>query len=111
MLSEVPAVNWEDVLDKFSSYEGTIVEFCKQNNIKPHQLYYQRKRSENTAAPVFHAVKFREKNSDKTIEEATPSNPCSGSIVKIEIGKAKMYIPGNDKVSLSNVLKAIIQSC
>jgi len=111
MISEAPSINWKDILDKFSSYEGTIVEFCKQNNIKPHQLYYQRKRSENTAAPVFHAVRFREKNSDETIEEAISSNPYSGSVIKIKIGKAKMYIPGNDKVSLSNILKAIIQSC
>ena len=111
MISEAPDINWEDILDRFSSYKGTIKDFCKENNIVAHQLYYRRKRSKNNTTPVFHAVSFKEKNINETIEEAIPSNPYSGSVIKIEIGKAKMYIPGNDKVSLSNILKAIMQSC
>lgn len=33
MISEQPAIGWEDISDKFSSYKGTIVDFCKENNI------------------------------------------------------------------------------
>lgn len=113
MISEAPDINWEDILDKFSSYDGTIKDFCKENNIIAHQLYYRRKRAKNNNnIPGFHAVSFKEKSTDRGInEEATVPNPYSGSVIKIEIGKAKMYIPGNDKVSLSNILEAIIQSC
>lgn len=112
MISEASDVNWEDILYKFSSYDGTIKDFCKENNIIPHQLYYRRKRAKSNTAPVFHAVSFKEKNTDRDIdEEASISNPYSGSVIKIEIGKAKMYIQSNDKASLSNILKVIMESC
>ncbi|WP_176431479.1 hypothetical protein [Anaerovirgula multivorans] len=42
MLSEAPGIDWEDILDKFSSYEGTIRGFCKENNISVHQIDYRR---------------------------------------------------------------------
>ncbi|MEY8285800.1 hypothetical protein AALA13_18640 [Lachnospiraceae bacterium 50-23] len=112
MLSDAPDINWEDILDKFSSYDGTIRDFCKENNISAHQLYYRRKRSKNNSVPVFHAVSLSEKSIDRDAnKEVISSNPYSGSTIRIEIGKAKMYIPSNDKVSLSNILEAIMQSC
>lgn len=50
-------VNWVDILNKFSSYQGTIVKFCNENGINPHQLYYQRKKASNTNPPLFHGIK------------------------------------------------------
>ena len=112
LISEVPVIDWEDVLDRFYSHKGTIRDFCKENNITAHQLYYRRMRAKKKDIPVFHAVNFKEKNCDISIDEETiPSNGCLTSDIKIEIGKAKIYIPSNDKTSLMNMLKAIMESC
>lgn len=37
-------INWEEIINKFFSYNGSINEFCKKNNIKQHQLYHRRKK-------------------------------------------------------------------
>lgn len=112
MKSEALDIDWEDILDKFSSHEGTIKAFCEENDISIHQLYYQRKKLENNNAPVFHAVSFKDNEAEEAAnQENTPSNHPPASTIKIEIGKAKIYIPSNDKVSLSNVFKEIIASC
>lgn len=37
---------WREVLYRLNSYEGTLVSFCKQENIKKHQLYYYKKKFE-----------------------------------------------------------------
>ena len=44
MANEVSEINWEEIIEKFSSFEGTITNFCKENNINQHQLYYRRKK-------------------------------------------------------------------
>ncbi len=38
MNSEAPAVDWDDILNKISSYKGTIKTPCKASNISVHQL-------------------------------------------------------------------------
>jgi len=38
-------INWDEILVKFDSFEGKIVDFCKENNLNHHQLYYRRKRA------------------------------------------------------------------
>ncbi|AKL95594.1 hypothetical protein CACET_c21470 [Clostridium aceticum] len=112
MTNETLDIDWEDILDKFSSHEGTIKAFCEENNIGIHQLYYRRKKLENNNTPVFHAVSFKDTEADEAVnQESTPSNPSPTATIKIEIGKAKIYIPSNDKVSLSNVFKEIIALC
>jgi len=103
LANKAVAFDWEDILEKFATYEGTIKSFCKENNIIPHQFYYQRKAAKKRATPVFHAINFK--------DETTPSNPCSASSIKIEIGKAKIHIPSNDKIALSNILGVLMQSC
>ncbi len=34
MLKENSKIDWEEIMNKFSSYKGSINEFCKENNIK-----------------------------------------------------------------------------
>lgn len=112
MVSEAPIIDWEDILDRFSSYEGTIKAFCKENNIKAHQLYYRRKRLENQETPIFHAVSIKEKISNKVINETDiPSSSQPDSTIKIELGKAKIIISSHDTISLTNILKVIMKSC
>lgn len=99
------AVDWEDILEKFATYKGTIKSFCKDNNISPHQFYYQRKAAKKREIAIFHAIDFK--------EDTIPSNSCltSTSSIKIEIGKAKIHIPSNDRVALSSILGMIMESC
>ena len=34
---------WKGILNKYPSFEGNIAAFCKQQNIKKHQIYYNKK--------------------------------------------------------------------
>lgn len=112
MTSEASVVDWEDILNKFSSYKGTIKAFCEENNISIHQLYYRRKKLKNNKSPIFHAVSFKEKDIAACIDKLdAKAKSYSTSDVKIEIGKAKIYIPSNDREALKDMFKVIIQSC
>lgn len=104
-------VDWENILSVFSTYKGTIVNFCKENNIKVHQLYCRRKRSKKVEGPTFHAIDFKEKSYLGKAEQVYASSAKIVQNIKIEIGKAKIYLDGNDKESLSNILSAILKSC
>lgn len=110
MTSEATEINWGEVLNKLSSYKGTIRSFCKENNISAHQLYYRRKRAKKNDTPTFHAVSMKEKATDTHIPSMASKDSLSNTI-EIEIGKAKISIPVYDQVSLANIVKAIIISC
>ncbi|QXM06955.1 IS66 family insertion sequence element accessory protein TnpA [Crassaminicella indica] len=108
MKEESPAIDWEDILNRFSLHKGTIRSFCKENNISIHQLYYRRKNIKKKDHQVFHAINIKEKTS-KNVSTTSTSYPANS--IKIEIGKAKIYIQNNDKASLSSVLEAIMKTC
>jgi len=108
MTSQKQAIDWDDILNKLSSHKGTIKSFCEEKNISVHQLYYRRKRLKSNATPFFHGISLEEKEPSK---QTTPSKSSLSSNIKIEIGKAKIYIPDNDKASLSNILKVLMESC
>ena len=110
MSSEATDINWEEVLNKLSSYKGTIRSFCKENNLSPHQLYYRRKRARKNDNPTFHAVSMKDKAVDTPIP-SMPSKDLLPKTIEIEIGKAKISIPSYDQVTLTNIVKAIITSC
>lgn len=59
MNGEAPAIDWEDILNKFSLHKGSIRDFCKENNISIHQLYYRRKAIKKKEVQVFHAVNLK----------------------------------------------------
>lgn len=110
MSSEATDINWEEVLNKLSSYKGTIRSFCKENSLSPHQLYYRRKRAKKNDNPTFHAVSMKDKAADSPIPSIASKEFLSRA-VEIEIGKAKISIPSYDQASLTNIVKAIITSC
>lgn len=31
---------WKEFLEKFSSYEGSVTDYCKENDISKSQFYY-----------------------------------------------------------------------
>ncbi|MBM7615150.1 IS66 family insertion sequence element accessory protein TnpA [Alkaliphilus hydrothermalis] len=103
MTSTATAIDWENILEKFATYEGTIKSFCKENNVSLHQFYYHRKAAKKRNAPVFHSISFK--------EGAIPSTSHSAFSIKVEIGKAKIHIPSNDKIALSNILGVLMELC
>lgn len=111
MTSEAAAIDWDNILKEFSSYDGTIKSFCEKHNISHHQLYYRRKRLKNNNT-VFHGINFSKKENIKENNKQIDSSiSFKSSNIKIEIGKAKIHIPSADKVALSNILKVIMEIC
>lgn len=110
-LANKTQLNWSDILSKFSTYQGTITSFCKENNINAHQLYYQRRKLAKNDSPVFHGIKVSEK--DFTFPDSTEDKPSlkENAHIKVEIGKAKIYIPSNDKQALENILQIVMSTC
>lgn len=104
-------INWSDILKRFSTYKGTIASFCEENNINAHQLYYQRRKSAKNNSPVFHGIKVSEK--DFTFQGGAADKPSlkENAHIKVEIGKAKIYIPSADKLALENILKIVMSTC
>lgn len=104
-------ISWSDTLTKFSSYKGTVVAFCMENNIKVHQLYYQRKKAVRDNQPVFHGIKVNKNEIPNP--EVQPSDSCLkvGTHIKIELGKAKIYIASDDKHALENILQIMMSIC
>lgn len=45
-------------MDKFAKHEGSIIDFCKDNNIKQYQLYHQRKKLKKKKTQTFHAIEI-----------------------------------------------------
>ncbi|MCT4607511.1 MAG: hypothetical protein N4A64_15655 [Marinisporobacter sp.] len=35
---------WKEDLEKFSSYKGTVINYCRENNISKGQFYYYKKK-------------------------------------------------------------------
>lgn len=42
-MSGIKNIDWKAMIDKASSYKGTIKEFCKENNLPEKKFYYHRK--------------------------------------------------------------------
>ncbi|MBW9159738.1 IS66 family insertion sequence element accessory protein TnpA [Clostridium tagluense] len=101
-------VRWRGFLEKFSSYEGTVTSFCKKNNISKSQFYYYKSKLEQSSKPTFHAIAISNKESNPQ----TVNNSVKGyNDIRIEIGKANIYIPANEIALLSNILKELSKSC
>lgn len=96
------------ILENFSSYEGTVTSFCKENNMSKSQFYYYKKRFEKSNKPTFHAIALKNDEFDPNIAS---DNAKVYSDIKIEIGKANIYIPANEIALLSTILKEIVKSC
>lgn len=94
-------INWVEIMEKFSAHKGTIIDFCKENNITPPQLYRQRKKLNQVPTRTFHAI---------DISKAAALHNYNEEI-KIEIGNAKIYIPKGDKATLMYILKELSNIC
>ena len=96
-------INWEEVVAEFSSYEGTLKDFCAANNISKGQLYYYRKKFEVKDNLQFHAISMKEEKAQTTVTIL----PATQIDVRIEIGTAKIYIPANEIATLTSLIKEL----
>ncbi|ADL50600.1 hypothetical protein Clocel_0830 [Clostridium cellulovorans 743B] len=96
MLKELVNSTWKELLDKFHSYEETISDSCKGNNVTRSQLYYYTKKSEQSNKPIFHAISLAT-DETTTNQEVSENNPEACGNIRIELGKANSYIPTSEK--------------
>lgn len=101
---------WKDVLEKFSRHKGTIVSFCKENNVNIHRLYNQRMKLKSKNNVKFHAIDLNN-ISNKENELSCVNNHTPSTEIRIEIGMAKIFLDNSDKIALSNILREITKSC
>jgi predicted adenine nucleotide alpha hydrolase (AANH) superfamily ATPase len=90
MSRENKDVNWIEIMEAFSAHKGTIVDFCKENNITPQKLYRERKKLNQVPSKTFHTIDISKSSASHNYSEE----------IKIEIGSAKIYIPKGDKATL-----------
>ncbi|WP_300379351.1 hypothetical protein [Clostridium sp.] len=105
MARSIGKAAWKEYIDKFSSYEGSLTQYCAQNSISKSQFYYNRRLF--TAATKdetkFQAVSLNEE--DKNITSVV--RPSLSADIRIEIGKFNIFIPANEIDTLSSLIKEI----
>lgn len=102
-MNEDKAVDWKSMIDKLALYSGTIKDFCKENNIAEKKFYYHRRRLSDKNKVVFHEIPLKSE-SNPTVSNSNTSD------IKIEIGKATIYIPANEIAALTAIVRNLISS-
>lgn len=98
----------KELLEKFSSYEGTVTDYCKKNNISKSQFYYYKKKFNKETNPIFHAIELKPEVSKST---NTKINCKQDHNIKIELGRANIYLPSGNLDLLSIVIKELSKLC
>ena len=99
-MNEDKTIDWKAMIDKLSAYSGTIKDFCKENNIPEKQFYYHRRKLANKNKVVFHEIPLK--------AEDNPIIKNNSKIdIKIEVGKATIYIPANEIAVLTSIIKEL----
>ena len=58
-MNEDKSIDWKSMIEKLSSYSGTIKDFCKENNIPEKQFYYHRRKLADKNKAVFHKIPLK----------------------------------------------------
>ncbi|SKA92721.1 hypothetical protein SAMN05443428_112102 [Caloramator quimbayensis] len=95
---------WENIVQKYSSYEGTLNDFCTENNISKRQLYYHKNKFNNSNKPVFHAIDLKPLENTNNAEQKNNN-------IRIEIGKANIIIPANEAQLIKIILRELQSRC
>jgi ATPase subunit of ABC transporter with duplicated ATPase domains len=99
---------WKDFLEKFSSYEGNVSSYCKENNMTKSQFYYYKKKFMKENKPIFHAIEIKNENSN---QPKASSSSKKHSDIRIELGRANIYLPTEDPALVSSILKELSKIC
>lgn len=97
---EDKSIDWKAMIDTLSSYSGTIKDFFKENNIPEKQFYYHRRKLADKNKTVFHKIPLQSK--DNSIVNNNIKD------IKIEVGKATIYIPANEIAVLTAIIRELI---
>lgn len=95
MQKEKKALNWVEIMENFSTYKGKIFDFCKENNIKPQQLYPQRKKLNQLLTRTFQAIAmsksiYNSNNDNEEIKMLEDTLTCSKySLIDVNISNYK----------------------
>ncbi|WP_133017101.1 IS66 family insertion sequence element accessory protein TnpA [Clostridium cuniculi] len=99
---------WEEYINKFISYNGTITvkDFCIENKISKSQFYYHKKRLERIdSTTIFHAIPLNTKQDDIN------QNISISKEVKINIGNASITIPVSETTLITSIIKELASKC
>lgn len=99
-------VEWSDFINLFSSYEGTVTTLCEENNISKTQFYYHKRRIEAASTEGTHIFQSISLNEEVSIDKSE----ITSQEIRIEIGKANIFIPANEIAILSNIIKELTKS-
>ena len=100
---------WNEILSKFEDWEGSIVDFCKENQVNIHRLYYHRKKAKQENSKTFHRINLS--NNTSVTPVTNKKTAVSNGGIKIEIGKANIFIEKDDFCALSNIVKVLVGLC
>ncbi|HCW54097.1 MAG TPA: hypothetical protein DG753_10235 [Clostridium sp.] len=96
-------IDWEEIVAAFSSYEGSLKDFCASYNISKSQLYYYRKKFEKQDSINFHAISIKEEKVKNEINFASEKS----TDIRIEVGAINIYIPANEIATLTSIIKEL----
>ena len=102
-MNEDKTVDWKAMIDKLALYSGTIKYFCKENNIAEKKFYYHIRKLSDKNKVVFHEIPLKSE-SNPTVSNSNTSD------IKIEIGKATIYIPANEIAALTAIVRNLSSS-
>lgn len=107
-ISQSEEIYWNDILEKFTNYNGSAKDFCKEYEVDKRKLYYRRQKSEKSKQPLFYGVKLDTSSSVSASHKYPKDDNRS---ITIEIGRARIFIPSDDINLLSNIIKELESSC
>ncbi|MCI6188447.1 MAG: hypothetical protein MR691_00655 [Clostridium sp.] len=100
-------VFWQEVLEKYSSYEGSVTKFCQEQSISKSQYYYHKRMLHNDNNKfVFQAVTLNER---EIIPETSIVKPSTN--IEIKVGKVSISIPTSETNLIKVVVEEILKLC
>ena len=92
---------WQEIIEKYSSYQGSVTKFCQEQGISKSQFYYHKRLLNNDNNKfVFQAIKLNKKEITSETSIVKPSTN-----IKIKVGKASISIP----ISETNLIKVVVE--
>ena len=95
---------WEDIVNQYQDFDGTINQFCELKGITKAQLYYYRKKfnTQNSVETEFCQVTLE---STKVIQTSKNNN------IIITKGKNTITVPSTQKDLIIEIVKELVALC
>ena len=95
---------WQDIVNQYQDFNGTINQFCELKGITRTQLYYYRKKfsTQNSVSTEFCQVTLE---STKVIQSSQNNN------ITFNIGKNTITVPSTQKELIIEIVKELVALC